>query len=105
MSPLDMVLCFCPTLIVTMNGCGWCRRAIELFKANGIGYCTANNIERPDINDEVSQKYQYRSFPKIFFNGRFIGGYTELEEEINNKVIPTRQFMNETSQMMMTTNR
>ena len=36
---------------------------------------------------ELQNKYNWRTIPMIFIEGRFVGGYTELMNEVKNNTI------------------
>lgn len=69
--------------IVTKEGCKYCDKAKSLLKDKNI------EVEIEVINDDnrvviyeeldnITGKYRY--FPMIFYNGKFMGGYAELEK-------------------------
>jgi len=69
--------------IYTIEGCGYCIKAKDLFKKNKIKYA---EIEVTDENEnEIYKKVdkktnKYRSFPMIFKNNKFIGGFSDLDK-------------------------
>ncbi len=75
----------CKYTVYTKVGCGYCRKAKALLRKYGFKY---NEIKLTDKNkDEIYAKIDkktkdYRYFPIIFCNNRFIGGYTELEKKM-----------------------
>ena len=69
--------------IYSIKGCGYCVKAKELFKSKKIKYIeikvTDENIE--DIYKKIDTKTnKYRSFPIIFKNNKFIGGFADLDK-------------------------
>lgn len=69
--------------IVTKDGCPYCDKAKSLLSQKGINYKVevANNSNKVQIYKKVDIiTNNYRYFPMIFHNGKFIGGYTELEK-------------------------
>jgi len=65
------------------NGCGYCKKAKDLMKEKGIHFgeqeIDENNKEEIyGVIDIYTNNYRY--FPVIFHNGKFIGGYAELEK-------------------------
>ena len=65
------------------SGCGYCIKAKELLKKNKIKY---TEIEVTDDNEDMIYKKidnktkKYRSFPMIFKNNKFIGGFSDLDK-------------------------
>ena len=69
--------------IVTKDGCPYCDKAKSLLSQKGIKYKVevANDSNKVQIYKKVDNiTNNYRYFPMIFHNGKFIGGYTELEK-------------------------
>lgn len=78
-------------LIFTKKGCGYCTKAKNLLKEHNIVF-TETEIDSENSYTIYAQidKYtnKYRYFPIIFNNGKFIGGYSELEKlNLNDKII------------------
>lgn len=63
--------------------CPYCKKAIDLLKSKKL---VINNITNVNYNnkDFFKNKYDFYSFPQIFFNGVLIGGYSDLYLIINN---------------------
>ena len=71
--------------IFTMSGCGYCTKAKQLLRTKGYKFKTKeiNNSNENEIYAEIDGKTKkYRYFPVIFHNGKFIGGYSELESMV-----------------------
>lgn len=76
--------------IYILTYCGYSLNAIELLKENNLEY---QKIECDNIRDETDNIYPgYNTYPKIFFNNYFLGGYSQLNnilllknKKINNK--------------------
>ena len=75
--------------IITKQGCGYCAKAIELLIKEGYYDYLTYNAEKdffetiyPIIEKYIGINYPggYKSFPIIFNNGKFFGGYAELED-------------------------
>lgn len=63
--------------------CAYCKRAKQLLLQNGYAYVEkiigdGGSYTKKDLLEEVPNA---RTVPQIFINGRYIGGYKELEEE------------------------
>ena len=67
------------------KGCKWCRKAEFLLEDNELEY------GYHDVEKEFGSKKSFfdqfadrtnnkRTIPVVFVNGKFIGGYTQLEE-------------------------
>ena len=69
--------------IVTKEGCKYCDKSKTLLKDKNIEaeIEIINDDNRMVIYEELDNiTGKYRYFPMIFYNGKFIGGYTELEK-------------------------
>lgn len=74
--------------ILTMNGCGYCDEAKKLLKQHKLPFktqmITENNKDKIyESIDHLTKKYRY--FPVIFYKRKFIGGFTELKQKIEQK--------------------
>ena len=62
-----------------MENCNYCENAKKYLKEREIGF---NEIKKTDINMEIiketQEKLEYRTFPMIFIEKKFIGGYSDL---------------------------
>jgi glutaredoxin len=73
--------------LFTREGCDYCSKAGSLLSINGLKY---SSWEITKKNEDAIYKQTdpytkgYRKFPMIFNNGKFIGGFTELEQWIKN---------------------
>lgn len=78
--------------IYKISGCKYCENSIKILKDSKID-CTIINCDKyvsslqsRDIFYKFIQQFtidEYRYFPMIFFNGKFIGGYMELSKMKN----------------------
>ena len=70
--------------IYVLSDCPWAKRALKLLDSYNIKYnsfLVTNDDQFRTINDKTS----IDTFPQIFINNEFIGGYTELVElYVNN---------------------
>lgn len=71
-------------VIHSKKGCGYCVKAIDLLQRNNIPYKeitydASSPTYMTDAQKLMSQTGS-RTFPQIFINGKFIGGYTELSK-------------------------
>ena len=70
--------------IYTLKGCPWCEKAKELLKNKGFSY---NEIVCNDRKSEINEKFNgHVTYPKIVRNGKFIGGYSDLEKMFKRSV-------------------
>ena len=68
--------------IITGEKCGYCDMAKELLQENKIIYTELAVID----NYETMSKYNLKTVPQIFVNGKLLGGYTDLKEKIGDLV-------------------
>lgn len=62
--------------MISRDGCGYCEKALSFFNLLSIPV-TINKV----VSDEDRQWFireGHRTFPRIYKNGKLIGGYEEL---------------------------
>jgi glutaredoxin len=70
-------------VIYKKEGCGYCKKAMELFKEHKIKPIVHDMTDqnKEEIYKKIDHKTNsYRYFPIIFRNGVFVGGFTDLEK-------------------------
>jgi len=74
------------TAIVWSNiGCHFCEMAKDLLKQKGIEYEERNLAKDWKIQDLLEVAPGARSVPQIFVDDKYIGGYDNLVEYLNQK--------------------
>ncbi|MBW3041803.1 PCC domain-containing protein [Prochlorococcus marinus] len=63
--------------IYVLSDCPWCKRALKLLDSYNIDY-NYNLITNDDEFKKISNITSVNTFPQIFINNEFIGGYSEL---------------------------
>ncbi|MCA9486358.1 glutaredoxin [Candidatus Woesearchaeota archaeon] len=61
--------------IYTIKGCPYCEAAKEFFDREGLSY---EEIPSDKNKEEIKQKTGHPTFPQIFIEDDFIGGYDDL---------------------------
>lgn len=73
--------------MITIYGnqlCVWCRKAKKLTEQFGIPH-TWKDTDDAEIKAELeSRAPDSKTIPQIWWNDRYIGGYTDLAQEIEN---------------------
>ena len=66
--------------------CGFCLRSKKLAERYGIAYEYKDLSISNDARIELKERYgsEPKTVPQIYWNGKYIGGYNELAEEIQN---------------------
>ncbi len=64
--------------IYVLPGCPWSKRALKLLDSHHIKY-NYNLITNDEEFEKISNITSINSFPQIFINDKFIGGFSELE--------------------------
>ena len=66
--------------IYTIDNCGFCERAKMLMKSRGVSY-DEKKVDRSDADavQSLFQRSRMRTFPQIFYDGKLVGGFTQLE--------------------------
>ena len=71
-----------PVTVYTKEGCPYCIRAIELLKKHNIRYEKFDRSDNENLVNKLTNNYKY--VPVIIDgNGKFIGGYKELQKILN----------------------
>ena len=71
--------------IYSKSNCLYCDKAKNYFTQNNISY-VEHNAEIPEVFDVLIKRNPYaRTMPQIFIDNELIGGYTDLEDWLQNK--------------------
>ena len=66
--------------VYTTRVCPYCVAAKRLLSQLGLKYEEIGLDDKPDLRQKVSEENgNYRTVPMIFVDGKFIGGFTELQ--------------------------
>ena len=67
------------TFCIYKEGCPFCENAVRLMPE----LVKLDHIEYKDISDEITAKFGYQTYPKIFVKGDFVGGFTDLKDKMD----------------------
>jgi glutaredoxin len=80
--------------IYSKSGCGFCKKIKKLLLEKNIFFLDVQCDEFLLKDKEkfllfISEKAQkeYKSFPMIFYNGEFVGGYNEVKSNIEKSEV------------------
>ncbi|MBC7661492.1 MAG: glutaredoxin 3 [Chitinophagaceae bacterium] len=66
--------------VYTGANCGYCSAAKKLLQTAGIPFQEIGLDDQPDLRQKLSEENgHYRTIPMIFVDGKFIGGFTDLQ--------------------------
>ena len=65
--------------IITRENCSYCDKAKDLLKERGDSYEAYLYTEHPMLS-KVMKRAGLDTVPQIWYNGRYIGGYSDLVE-------------------------
>lgn len=68
-----------PVVIFVIYGCPYCREAKKLLKSLEVPHKAINIGNNARLMLDLAEKTGQASVPKVFVQGRFVGGYQELE--------------------------
>ncbi|ELQ74878.1 Glutaredoxin [Trachipleistophora hominis] len=68
-----------------MKDCEDCVEAHKLMKEKNIDVKCACTQTNPILIDEIEKKHGHKTFPIIFVDGTFIGGYSDLKKKYGVK--------------------
>lgn len=70
--------------IYTKDNCPYCVRAKRLFTSLQVPFEEINLEHQPELREELSRKYRWRTVPMIVAGDRFLGGYDDVSEMHRN---------------------
>lgn len=74
-------------IIYSKNNCGWCTKAMELAENMGFDVDCRNVDENIDYGFELmNAKPTAKTLPQIWWNNRYIGGYMEFAQEVEETI-------------------
>jgi len=60
--------------------CGYCNAAKKLLQTAGVPFEEIGLDDQPELRRKLSEENgHYRTVPMIFIDGKFIGGFTDLQ--------------------------
>lgn len=68
-----------PVVIFVIYGCPYCRAAKKLLQQTNVPHKAINIGNNAKLMVELAEKTGMASVPKVFVQGRFVGGFQELE--------------------------
>ena len=75
-------------VIVSKDGCKYCDLARVFLSQKKVSYTV---LEQSDVDiDDVKKWTQHKTFPFIFWNREFIGGYDELRLRFSTGELPKK---------------
>ena len=69
-------------VVYTIANCPYCDSAKELLRQHGETFTDIAVDTKPDLAVSIVNKTEQKTWPQIFADGYFIGGYTELKHFI-----------------------
>lgn len=75
--------------MITIYGhdrCGWCKKAKDVATMYSLPYEWKNTDTHENINELKMRLPDVKSVPQIWWDHRYIGGYSELVSEIENTI-------------------
>lgn len=68
-----------PIVLFTIYGCPYCQKAVRFLKQNNMPFKAINIGNNAHMMIKLAESTGSKTVPKIFVQGRFIGGAAELE--------------------------
>ena len=66
--------------VYTTRVCTYCQAAKRLLDRLGLPYEEIGLDDKPDVRQKISEENgHYRTVPMIVIDGKFVGGFTELQ--------------------------
>lgn len=69
-----------PIVAYVIYGCPYCKAAVKLLRSLRLPHRTQNIGNNAELMIKLANQTGSPTVPKIFVNGQFIGGFTELEQ-------------------------
>lgn len=74
--------------IYGITKCKWCDSAVSLAKEKGLSYDYRNMDSNINFYTELKGLVpKFKTVPQIFWGTRHVGGYTDLEREIETNTL------------------
>ncbi len=67
-----------PIVVFTIYGCPYCRGTVQFLKKNHLPHKAVNIGNNAKMMTNLAESTGWKTVPKIFVQGQFIGGYNEL---------------------------
>ena len=67
-----------PIVIFTIYGCPFCQNSVKFLKQNNLPFKAINIGNNAKMMTNLAQSTGWKTVPKVFVKGIFIGGYNEL---------------------------
>lgn len=71
--------------MVSKAGCPYCSNASSALKKNNIPFELLPHDEHPDLVQAIKTEKSHSTFPMIFLDEKFIGGYSDLQKFLEKK--------------------
>lgn len=74
--------------IYSKTGCPYCSSAkefLQAYKPKIIEFTELSEKEQESVQNRIKEQTgkEYRTYPKIFIDNKFIGGFSDLQEKYN----------------------
>lgn len=69
-----------PVVIFVIYGCPYCKAAKKLLQQLQVPHKAINIGNNAKLMMELYEKTGMKSVPKVFVQGRFVGGFDDLDE-------------------------
>lgn len=73
-----------PIVLFTIYGCPYCQNSVRFLKKNNLPFKAFNIGNNATMMRNLAESTGWPTVPKIFVQGRFIGGYSELMKASNS---------------------
>ena len=67
-----------PIVLFTIYGCPYCQNSVRFLKRNNLPFKAINIGNNAQMMTKLAQSTGSATVPKVFVQGQFIGGYSEL---------------------------
>lgn len=72
-------------VVIGKENCRFCVKAVKLLDQEQIRYKYVDWSECRGLVERIKREQKHMTFPKIFIDGAFVGGYTELRQLCKTK--------------------
>lgn len=73
--------------MITIYGhqrCVWCKKAKDLAEQYNLEYSWKDTDDQTILNELKTQKPEVRTVPQIWWDNRYLGGYENFADEVQN---------------------
>lgn len=73
--------------MVSKPECPFCENAKDFLNKRNIKFKEFDYKQYTTLSDEITKIYKHKTYPKIFIDQEFVGGFSDLVKKFENKSV------------------